>query len=157
MYPFEQFLTLITSISRHSYQEMQPLTARPVMANTTSTGLPKMMTPERARSSKRLSITRTGCRTGAGRYGSGDRVCKPERQSHRRQIGSEKRTVVAHKSVTRRSVTRRVTARRNRGTPGRIRTCDLLVRNELLYPAELRGRVRGEFNRSDEPVELASD
>jgi hypothetical protein len=26
-------------------------------------------------------------------------------------------------------------------TPGGIRTCDLLVRNELLYPAELRGRV----------------
>ena len=26
-------------------------------------------------------------------------------------------------------------------TPGGIRTCDLLVRNELLYPAELRGRA----------------
>ena len=26
------------------------------------------------------------------------------------------------------------------GTPGRIRTCDLRIRNPLLYPAELRGR-----------------
>lgn len=26
-------------------------------------------------------------------------------------------------------------------TPDRIRTCDLRVRNALLYPAELRGRV----------------
>ncbi len=28
-------------------------------------------------------------------------------------------------------------------TPGRIRTCDLRVRNALLYPAELRGLVIG--------------
>jgi hypothetical protein len=26
------------------------------------------------------------------------------------------------------------------GDPGRIRTCDLLLRRQLLYPAELRGR-----------------
>ena len=26
-------------------------------------------------------------------------------------------------------------------TPGRIRTCDLLIRSQLLYPAELRGRA----------------
>lgn len=28
-----------------------------------------------------------------------------------------------------------------KSTPGRIRTCDLLIRSQLLYPAELRGRV----------------
>ena len=27
-------------------------------------------------------------------------------------------------------------------TPGRTRTCDLEIRNLLLYPTELRGRVR---------------
>lgn len=26
-----------------------------------------------------------------------------------------------------------------KSTPGRIRTCDLLIRSQLLYPAELRG------------------
>ena len=26
-------------------------------------------------------------------------------------------------------------------TPGRIRTCDLLIRSQLLYPAELRGHI----------------
>ena len=28
----------------------------------------------------------------------------------------------------------------NSGTPGRIRTCDLLLRRQALYPAELRAR-----------------
>lgn len=29
----------------------------------------------------------------------------------------------------------------NKSTLGRIRTCDLLIRSQLLYPAELRGHV----------------
>ena len=28
----------------------------------------------------------------------------------------------------------------SQSTPGRIRTCDLLIRSQLLYPAELRGQ-----------------
>lgn len=34
--------------------------------------------------------------------------------------------------------------------PDRIRTCDLLIRSQLLYPAELRDRVRRLFFISDE-------
>ena len=29
----------------------------------------------------------------------------------------------------------------SQSTPGRIRTCDLLIRSQLLYPAELRGHI----------------
>jgi hypothetical protein len=28
-----------------------------------------------------------------------------------------------------------------RGTPGKIRTCDLLIRSQTLYPAELRAHA----------------
>ncbi len=35
-------------------------------------------------------------------------------------------------------------------TPSRIRTCDLLVRNELLYPAELPGRAEGGLDSRSE-------
>ena len=33
------------------------------------------------------------------------------------------------------------------GDPGRIRTCDRPLRRRMLYPAELRDRIRGEFRR----------
>ena len=33
------------------------------------------------------------------------------------------------------------------GDPGRIRTCDLQIRNLLLYPAELRGHVEGVYHQ----------
>ena len=33
------------------------------------------------------------------------------------------------------------------GAPGMIRTCDLLVRSQTLYPTELRARLRWELQR----------
>ena len=34
------------------------------------------------------------------------------------------------------------------GAPGMIRTCDLLVRSQTLYPTELRARLGGNYNAS---------
>ena len=39
-----------------------------------------------------------------------------------------------------------------KSTPGRIRTCDLRVRNALLYPAELRGQLVGMGSLSWRPA-----
>ena len=37
-------------------------------------------------------------------------------------------------------------------TPGRIRTCDLLIRSQLLYPAELPGQFLEGLDENDQAI-----